>query len=160
MSESLILVGFPSAGKSHWGLRWAQEQGCDFIDSDAWITEQTGQTPGSLIAQKGEAFFRQLELEFIQKVLPDFKGIVSTGGGMPCSEQRLAALQKCGKLLWLNPSFELLLERMQAGKHELLERKGLAGLEALWRERKEYYSRSDWVLEQPQAESLNYLPWL
>ena len=53
-------------GKSALGKKVAVKLGLNFLDSDAEIEKSEGKSISDIFAQKGEAYFRQLEKKFIE----------------------------------------------------------------------------------------------
>lgn len=86
LKPNLYLLGFMGTGKSALGKKVAVKLGLNFLDSDAEIEKSEGKSISDIFAQKGEAYFRQLEKKFIESGHPDSGCVISCGGGMTCSE--------------------------------------------------------------------------
>ena len=63
--RNLYLIGMMGTGKSAVGKITADVLGLNFIDSDQFIENQFGLKVSEIFAEKGEQFFRRLEMDFI-----------------------------------------------------------------------------------------------
>lgn len=99
--ENIVLTGMPGSGKSTVGQLLGIE-GFEFVDTDAEVEKRCGCTIRELMAEKGEAFFRDLETEVIREVSSVSGRIISTGGGVILREENVRNLKRNGKLFFLN----------------------------------------------------------
>ncbi len=79
--DNIIIIGFSFTGKSVVGKRVAQKLGWEYIDSDHAIAAAVGKPLPAIFAEKGEAHFRNLEREMLQKVCSHKQKVIVTGGG-------------------------------------------------------------------------------
>jgi shikimate kinase len=86
MSQSVILIGPPGAGKSTIGKQLARILNCSFSDTDDIIETQTGSTISQIFIDQGEPWFRELEVEVVLKAIAQIDGVLSLGGGAPLSQ--------------------------------------------------------------------------
>lgn len=93
MSQSIILIGPPGAGKSTIGKQLARNMNCSFTDTDEIIEAKTGSTISQIFIDQGEPWFRELELEVVLKAITEIDGVLSLGGGAPLSQQAQDLLQ-------------------------------------------------------------------
>ena len=113
MKKNLVLVGLMGAGKTTVGHLLAEKMQYEFLDTDAIIEQEQGVLISAIFAQKGEAFFRQIESDVIKKV-SDFSGkIISTGGGACEKDENIKALKKNSILVYLQASPDILFERIK-----------------------------------------------
>lgn len=149
--ENIVLTGMPGSGKSTVG-RLLDADGFTFVDTDAEVEKKCGCSIRELIADKGEACFRDLETAVIREVCAVSGRIIATGGGSILREENVRCLRQNGKLFFLNadPS------RLQATESRPLsdtEEK----LKRLYAERMPIYQKTaDAIvpdLETPQAEA-------
>lgn len=95
-------------GKSSLAKKISNKTGYKLIDTDKEIENITGETIPNIFHQKGEAYFRELEKDFIQSLTPNSKLIISTGGGLPCFNDNMFRLNNLGLTFYLKLSpFEL-----------------------------------------------------
>ncbi|MBR3894970.1 MAG: shikimate dehydrogenase [Clostridia bacterium] len=99
--ENVVLTGMPGSGKSTVG-KCMNVEGYELVDTDSEIEKRCGCTIKELIAEKGEAYFRALETEVIRDVSAESSRIISTGGGVILREENVRALQRNGRIFFLN----------------------------------------------------------
>ena len=110
-SRPLFLVGMMGAGKSTVGPRLAARLGRDFLDTDEEVERQTGMRISQIFARHGEAHFRALEAEAIERA-SRAGAVVALGGGaiaQPGMAERLLAL---GCVIFLSVAPSILVERI------------------------------------------------
>ncbi|HXV48387.1 MAG TPA: shikimate kinase [Candidatus Binatia bacterium] len=104
-----------AVGKSAVGRNLARRLGRRFVDLDRLIEKTAGLKVREIFAQKGEAYFRQLEKETLAKVLSQEGQVVATGGGVVLADDNLALLRERSLLIGLNASTETILKRAGNG---------------------------------------------
>jgi shikimate kinase len=104
-----------AVGKSAVGRNLARRLGRRFVDLDRLIEKTAGLKVREIFAQKGEAYFRQLEKETLAKVLGQEGQVVATGGGVVLDDDNLALLRERSLLIGLNASTETILKRAGNG---------------------------------------------
>ncbi len=87
MLKKIVLIGPPGAGKSSIGKALAKELNLDFIDSDSEIEKISHKKIAEIFIEDGEPAFRLVEVDVVRKVLADFNGVISLGGGAPISKE-------------------------------------------------------------------------
>jgi 3-dehydroquinate synthase len=140
------LVGMMGAGKSEVGRRLAARLARPFVDSDAEIEAGAGASIAELFATRGEAYFRALEREAIERAVGS-GAVVALGGGaiaQPGAARRLAAT---GTIVYLRARPETLATRIgHAPERPLLagldESERLARLRGLLAERAPRYAKA------------------
>lgn len=99
LKQHCILIGFKSTGKSSIGRALAHQLKAPFIDTDHQLEQeyekrfQVKATCRQIMQEKGEAFFRALELEILATVCQAPPAIIALGGGTPLSQQAQALLK-------------------------------------------------------------------
>jgi shikimate kinase len=76
-----VLIGTMGAGKTTVGRRVAATLGVGFADSDELVEEQAGKSVQDIFVEDGEAAFRALERATVARVLAEYDGVLSLGGG-------------------------------------------------------------------------------
>jgi shikimate kinase len=93
MLKKIVLIGPPGAGKSSIGKALAKELNLNFIDSDSEIEKISHKRISEIFIEDGEPAFRLLEVDVVRKVLADFEGVISLGGGAPINKEIQEVLQ-------------------------------------------------------------------
>ncbi|MCE5196966.1 MAG: chorismate mutase [Negativicutes bacterium] len=99
--SNLILIGMPGCGKTSVGRLLAEKMQRTFFDSDERIEAEQGMSVAQLIAVKGEAEFRDLETNVIERLGKVSGCVIATGGGSILRQRNRNALQQNGYLVWL-----------------------------------------------------------
>lgn len=149
----LYLTGFMGAGKSTIGPILANTLGWDFFDLDRVIEKEQGKKVKEIFAERGETYFRELELYHLTELSSANNVIVALGGGTISSIQILTLLKNTGKLIYLKTSPEASVKRLrfkrdrpnlineqsdEPSKEELLEK-----INNLLESRVKYYEQAD-----------------
>jgi shikimate kinase len=93
MLKKIVLIGPPGAGKSSIGKALAKELNLNFIDSDSEIEKISHKKISEIFIEDGEPAFRLLEVDVVRKVLSDFDGVISLGGGAPINKEIQEVIQ-------------------------------------------------------------------
>ena len=124
----IFLIGFMGSGKTTLGRLLAEECQLSFVDLDERIEEDQGMSVSRIFAEKGEDFFRELEASVLRKIVSgenDF--VMACGGGTPCFHQNMAFMNEQGVTVWLNPSRDVLAERLLKAADQRPLIRGLSG---------------------------------
>jgi shikimate kinase len=108
---NLYLIGFMGVGKSAVGRGVAKSLRYRFIDSDREIERAAGMPIADIFAKDGEAAFRQMEREFIERGHPQSGCVVACGGGLPIPGGMRELLLEKGIVICLFASEQTILER-------------------------------------------------
>ena len=119
---NLYLVGFMGTGKSTVGRILARQLGLQFLDSDREIEHAQGKPVAKIFAEDGEAKFRALEREFIERGHPGHGVIVACGGGLVVPPGMLELLRSRGVVICLHAPIETILQRTSHTTHRPLLR--------------------------------------
>jgi shikimate kinase len=134
----VYLVGMPGSGKSTVGPELARLLGVPFVELDAQIEAETGLPVREIFAREGEARFRELEADALQKAGTQDPSVVSCGGGVVLEPANRVTLRATGEVVFLSVPLEVLHERVQpATDRPLIHAAG--DLERLFREREPLY---------------------
>ena len=146
------------AGKSTLGKKLAKAIGYQFIDSDKEISKQHGVTISDLFDTKGEAYFRQLEKEFIEQLDSNENYIVATGGGLPIYNDLMNKLNEKGITLYLRVKPSTLLLRLKEGQKKrplianLNEEQLKAFIADKLMERESTYLKAQLIVDEPDQK--------
>jgi len=112
--KNLILFGFKSCGKTHFGNLLSKQLHIPFIDTDTLI-EKRYASPLSvreIYSQVGQETFRALETEAIQAIPQNPSRIISLGGGAVLNLNNISYLKGLGKLIYLKINFQTAQNRI------------------------------------------------
>lgn len=113
----VALVGLPGAGKSRVGALLAAQLALPFLDSDAEIEGETGETIANLFITHGEAYFRAFEHQLIDRLLGTAPLVLATGGGAMAAAATRRILLARATIIWLDAPPPILAARLE-GKED------------------------------------------
>lgn len=144
MHQSIALIGLPGVGKSTIGKILAGKIGVDFVDTDAVIEQQIGQTIRAYFSEHGESVFRMLEKQTLQQLFnSDTHRIIATGGGSVLDQENRQLMRDKAIVVYLESTVEQLALRLQADqKRPLLIGDVYARLEELHQQREVLYKEA------------------
>jgi shikimate kinase len=116
--RKIFLIGFMGSGKSTSGKKLADRLGWSFIDLDERIEERAGMKIPEIFANKGEAWFREMEATVLHDLAHTTDLVVSTGGGAPCYDDNMDFMLHSGLTVYLKLTPEQLKNRLQNSKTE------------------------------------------
>ncbi len=104
-------MGFMGVGKGSLARELAKQTGRIAIDTDDLIESLENTTIKKIFKKKGEAYFRKREKEFSHWLQQSVKDtIISIGGGF----YQVGNLQEIGHVIYLEASFDAILDRIHA----------------------------------------------
>ena len=95
----IFLTGFMGSGKSTVGKLLAEQMSLDFIDFDSFIEQEQGKTITEMFDSGGEDKFRELEHEYLKKLLLKKNVVISLGGGTPCFHNNIELINNSRRIL-------------------------------------------------------------
>ena len=132
-----------AAGKTQLAKDLAQKLNLSYLDSDAEIERQEGMPISTIFETKNESYFRALEERWIDK-LDDKPTVISCGGGLPCYNDLILKLKTRGKVVFLDPPIDIILQRLQSDQERpLIQNKSKEEIMALNQARWIYYQMAD-----------------
>ena len=140
----------PGSGKSTVGRHLARQLGWKFVDSDHEIEHAIGGSIRAYFEQQGEAAFRDLEQQTIERLCQQTATVLATGGGAVLREPNRLALKAHCQVIYLRSTPEELFRRLRHDtQRPLLQvRDPLKRLRDLYRERDPLYrDAADFVIE-------------
>jgi 3-dehydroquinate synthase len=145
----IFLYGASGSGKSTLGRELARTLDLNFLDLDAQIELDLGESIAKTIARHGEEFFRDAETAALNRATdspPTLRGvrggIIALGGGALLRQKNRQLAEESGKIVFLEASAETLAKRLAQDENK---RPLLAGdlekkLGALLEKRKAHYA--------------------
>ena len=150
-SELVALLGLRGAGKSSVGRELGARLDRPFIELDARVEEAAGLSLAEIWELHGEATYRQLEREALEKVLrASPRAVLATGGGLVAEPATFELLRDNAVTIWLRANPEAHWDRVVAqGDHRPMANDPLAmeRLRRLVEERAPLYRRAHHVVD-------------
>jgi shikimate kinase/3-dehydroquinate synthase len=145
MPDAIVLVGLSGSGKSSVAAALAARLGRPLIDLDAEIEAQEGAHPGTLIRERGEAWFRARESEAVEQACAVDGAVIATGGGAVVDPLNRWRLWGAGTVAWLDAPDKVLLARLarHAEARPMLDGDPAARLAILRHARTPFYRAAD-----------------
>lgn len=141
---NVVLIGMPGSGKSCVGRQLSLCMKRPFVDVDRKFTEIHGMTPSDMIKEKGEAYFRNLEMEVLRDVCKEKGLVIATGGGAVVREENYGIMRENGVVVYMKRPLYLLSRKnrpLSVG----------VGVEELYRQRaKKYETAAHLIVENRQ----------
>jgi shikimate kinase len=111
------LTGVKHSGKTTLGKLLADILNAEFIDMDDVIARQCGMSAREVFTQRGEAGFRDAELEACGTVCGELasgskSAVVATGGGFCDNLPAVALVRQTGLVVYLDVPEKIVLERI------------------------------------------------
>lgn len=117
---NIILIGFMGTGKSAVGHALAGQLGLRYVDTDALIENEEKQSINDIFAQKGEAYFRDLETKILKKLQSSDNCVIAAGGGMVLRAENVKMLGALGPVILLQASPAVIYGRVKNEKNRPL----------------------------------------
>ena len=136
------------AGKSTIGSLLAKVLNFKFIDMDSLIEEKEKMTIKKIFANKGEAYFRNIEKKITLNNIQDSKKVIALGGGAFINPIiRNEVLLKTSSF-WLDIKPDTLIKRTnKSNKRPLIDNKNLKrDIYRIYEERKDFYGLADYKI--------------
>lgn len=108
--KNIVLIGMMGCGKTSCGRLLSEKLGLPLVDTDACIQAREGCSIPQIFAQKGEAYFRDLETELVRELAAGSDQVIATGGGLPLRAENREALGKTGVVFFLNRTPEAIFD--------------------------------------------------
>lgn len=155
MKRHLVLVGLPASGKSTVGPMLAEELGIGFLDLDDQISASEGISVPELWTERGEAEFRRLELEHMDRALQGPRSVIAPGGGWAAIPGAMSRARELAFIIYLRVKAGSAARRLVEGargdqggemSRPVLGNDPLRRLGELLAERERFYLEADLVI--------------
>lgn len=114
--QNVFLIGPMGSGKTTIGKQLATLLRLDFYDCDHELERQTGASINLIFDLEGEAGFRLRESRLLEQLTAKKGVLISTGGGVICTEENRSLLRTRGFVVYLKTSIENQLKRLRQDK--------------------------------------------
>lgn len=111
MKTSIALIGFMGTGKTAVGRALAQKLRKDFIELDAVIEKNAGQSIPEIFRRDGETGFRELEIKAVRDVSVKKNVVIACGGGIVLNTINIDRLKKGCVIICLTAAPSVILKR-------------------------------------------------
>lgn len=148
----IFLLGFMGCGKSYTARKLSEKLDIPVMDMDKDIEEQEGRSVSRIFSESGEAYFRNLESDWLRSLDPESDAIISTGGGSPCFGDNMDVMKALGITIFLDTERERIIQRLAYGRNRRPLLEGMNELDIGFfydekmKERRPFYERSDFHL--------------
>ncbi|WP_243290539.1 shikimate kinase [Bacillus sp. FJAT-47783] len=140
--KAIYLTGFMGSGKTTIGQLLGKYLNVPVIDTDQEIVRLMGQSIPTIFQKHGEAYFRKLETECLQK-LPTENVIVTTGGGIVVNKENRNWMKDHGIFIYLQCDLSILFSRIEQDENRpLANQKTKHELAELFAKRKSFYEEA------------------
>ena len=153
--RKVFLIGYMASGKSTLGIKIAEHLNLTFLDTDTFIEKKTALKIHEIVNEKSWDYFRALESEVLETACDPFQ-IISTGGGMPCSDSAISIMKSMGLVVYLRCSEATLFDRLSQTTQIRPSLIGLSEsalkshISKQLEERSHYYNQADCILDADQ----------
>jgi shikimate kinase len=122
---NIVLIGYRAVGKTSVGAQVARRLGRPFIDFDAIVEQEAGESIPDLVSRAGWPEFRRREKTVVYRYASQKGLVLATGGGVILDPDNTARLQATGKLVWLKASPATIKARLTQDRQQNAARPGL-----------------------------------
>ena len=152
--RNILMAGLPGVGKSTFGKVYAQMSRTEFVELDKYVEKLAGKSVSEIFAQDGEAAFRALEAQCLERLLRRQRCTIALGGGTLSNPESLALARELGCIVLLTAPIPVVADRLWPSKNtrpllsDCETKEQLADrLQKLLEERQASYSQADVVME-------------
>ena len=147
---NIFLIGFMGSGKSSIAAGMKRRYGMQVVEMDEELSERAGMSIPEIFERFGEAYFRDLETEYLKDIQKKSDQVISCGGGIVLRPENVQIMKKQGAVVLLKASPETVLKRVEKNDDRPLLRgkKNVESIGELMEQRRERYeAAADLVIE-------------
>jgi shikimate kinase len=149
-ADKLYLVGFMAAGKTSLARELGRRLDWQVEDVDERIESLERRPIATIFAADGEAYFRAVEREVVQVLLPLRHVVVATGGGTFVDPDLRALIRADGAVFWIDAPLGQIVDRLpRDGSRPLAANR--VQLESLYETRRIAYAQAHVRLDASRA---------
>lgn len=109
---NIVLCGMMGCGKTTVAAALSGLTKMEQVDTDAEVVKNHGRI-ADIFEKFGEARFRELETEAVERISARDNLIIATGGGCVLNDKNVALLKRHGKIIFLRTRPETLVSRVE-----------------------------------------------
>lgn len=118
-----FLIGFMGSGKSMLSQGVQRILGGISVEMDEEIEKVAGMSINDIFSTQGEDHFRKIERQVLHDLIDQFREVddlvlISTGGGAPCFFDNMEVMKNAGTTIFINPSIDRLVMRLENRNEE------------------------------------------
>ncbi|GAC1659370.1 MAG: helix-turn-helix transcriptional regulator [Candidatus Elarobacter sp.] len=163
-ARRIALIGLRGAGKTTLGTLLAERRGVPFVELDREIERESGVALATIFDFYGQAGFRRLERECLDRIIAEHPGFVlSTGGSIVSEPSTFERLLGACWTVWLRTSPAEHMQRVVAQgdmRPMVGNRESMADLQRILAGREPLYRRADAEVDtsgKPVSDALGAL---
>ena len=158
---NITFCGMMGSGKSLIGKKFAKIIDFNFLDTDSFIEKKTGKSINQIFNESGEIFFRELEENYISKILNKKNYVLSLGGGVMNNLNLRNIIKKNSYNIYLEVELSILSKRLESSKNRpLINNINIKKkLNKLIKERENFYKEADLTIKNDKkiSDTINEL---
>jgi XRE family aerobic/anaerobic benzoate catabolism transcriptional regulator len=147
----VALLGLRGAGKTTVGAAAAKRLGVPFTELDERVAERAGMSLGQIFELHGNAYYRKLEREALERLIAGGEAsVVATSGGLVTDLATFEVLRRAAVTIWLKAKPQDHWSRVaaQGDARPMANRSGAMNeLRALLRARRALYEKAEHVID-------------
>ena len=159
--SNITFCGMMGSGKSLIGKKFAKIIDFNFLDTDSFIEKKTGKSINQIFSESGEFFFRELEENYISKILKKKNYVFSLGGGVMNNLNLRNIIKKNSYNIYLQVELSILSQRLESSKNRpLIKNTNIKKiLNKLIKEREKFYKEADLTIKNDKkiSDTINEL---
>lgn len=140
MSQNIILIGMPGAGKSTVGVILAKILGYQFIDSDLIIQEKENRLLKDIIEHEGLERFIGIENRINSQITAE-RAVIATGGSAVYGKEAMEHFKSIGTIVYIRLEYGTLDRRLDNIKQRGVALREGQNLKELYEERVPLYEK-------------------
>jgi XRE family aerobic/anaerobic benzoate catabolism transcriptional regulator len=149
--ERIALIGLRGAGKSSLGRMLAAARGAPFFELDREIERESGIELRELFERDGQAGFRRMERQVLERLVrTQARAVIAAGGSIVADARTYAMLLAHCRTVWIRASPEEHMQRVvdQGDLRPMADNgQAMADLRAILASREALYARADLTLD-------------
>jgi shikimate kinase len=149
-ADKVYLVGFMAAGKSSLARELGRRLDWKVEDVDERIEAREHRPIAAIFATDGEAYFRAVERDVVQQILPPRHVVVATGGGTFVDPDLRALIKGDGAVFWIDAPLGQIVDRLPRDGSRPLAASRLQ-FESLYESRRLAYAQAHVRLDASRA---------